>query len=164
VLCLCSSLLLCVRELLQVCPVCVILFPLTLVFIWNHLCKVWETPNCGDSSQRDIVEIKRTVVFKLIFGSRERGWVQPSSVGMPQRVGKYSTWPNHGIKIVVSLVFILLWFSLYSSHLHYCSKFNTHLVKSNYVKKLTPLIFLIWTWLLLPLIQYYSKFVLLSFL
>jgi hypothetical protein len=98
--------------------VCVLLFPLTLVFIWDHLCKAWDTPNCGDSSQRDIVEIKRTVVFKLIFGSLERGWVQPSSVGTPQRgLGKYSTWQNHGIKITVSLVFTLLRFSL--SHFTY---------------------------------------------
>jgi hypothetical protein len=29
--------------------------------------------NCGDSLQQDIVEIKRTMVFKLIFGSLERG-------------------------------------------------------------------------------------------
>jgi hypothetical protein len=106
--------------------------PLTLEFIWDHLCKAWETPNCGDSSQRDIVEIKRNVVFKLIFGSLERGWVQPSSVGVPQcGVGKYSTWPNHRIKIIVSLVLILLRFSPHSLHLHNCSKFNTHIVKSN---------------------------------
>jgi hypothetical protein len=93
---------------------CVCLYSsLTLVFIWDHLCKAWETPNCGDSSQRNIVEIKRTVVFKLIFGSLERGWVQPWSIGMPQRgVGKYSTWPNHMIKNIVSRVFIPVRFSL----------------------------------------------------
>jgi hypothetical protein len=103
---------------------------LTLVFIWDHLCKARETPTCGDSSQRDIAEKRRTVVFKLIFGSLERGWVQPSSVGMPQRgIGKYSTWPNHEIKIIVSLVFILLRFSIHSLYLHNGSKFNTHLVK-----------------------------------
>jgi hypothetical protein len=28
---------------------------------------------------------EKTVVFKLIIGSLERGWVQPSSIGMPQR-------------------------------------------------------------------------------
>jgi hypothetical protein len=65
--------------------------------------------------------------------------VQPSSVGTPQRgIGKYSTWPNHGIKIVVSLVFILLRFSLYSLHLHNCSKFNTHLVKSKLSEEVYP--------------------------
>jgi hypothetical protein len=133
--------LLCYRCALLFCFVCVgcckfvscIWFysPLTRVFIWDQLCKAWET-NCGDSSQRDIFEIKIIVVFKLIFGSLERGWVQPSSVGTPQHgVGKYSAWPNHEIKITVSPVFILLRFSLYSLHLHYCSKFNTHLVKSN---------------------------------
>jgi hypothetical protein len=99
--------------LLQLSLLCVLLFPLTLVLIRDHLCNAWETPKCGDSSQRDIVEIKRTVVFKLIFGSLERGWVQPSSVVTPQRgIGKYSTWSNHGIKFVVSLVFILVRFSL----------------------------------------------------
>jgi hypothetical protein len=120
--------------LLQLSLLCVLLFPLTLVFIWDHLCKAWETPNYGDSSQRDIVEIKRIMVFKLIFGSFERGWVQPSSIRTPQRgVGKYSTWPNHRIKIAVSCAFISVRFSLYlhSLHLHNCSKFNTHLVKSN---------------------------------
>jgi hypothetical protein len=108
----------CVLLLLQLPLLCVFIFPLTLVFIWDHLCKAWETLNYGDSSQRDIIEIKRTVVFKLIFGSFERGWVQPSSVGTPQcGVGKYSTWPNHRIKIVVSLVFNLLRFSLYFTSL-----------------------------------------------
>jgi hypothetical protein len=38
------------------------------------------------------------MVFKLINGSLERGGVQPSSIGTPQRgVGKCYTWPNHGI-------------------------------------------------------------------
>jgi hypothetical protein len=59
-------------------------FLLTPVLIRDLLCKVSETPKCGDSSQRDIVEIKRTVVFKLIFGSLERGWVQPLNVGTTQ--------------------------------------------------------------------------------
>jgi hypothetical protein len=53
---------------------------LTPVLIRDLLCKVWETPKCGDSTQRDIVKIKRTVVFKLIVGSLEQGWVQHSSV------------------------------------------------------------------------------------
>jgi hypothetical protein len=121
--------------LLQLSLLCVCCYSsLTLVLIRDHLCKEWETPKCGDSSQRDIAEIKRTMVFKFIFESLERGWVQPLCVGTPQRgVGKYSTWSNHGIKIIVSHVFILMRFSLYlhSLHLNNCSKFNTHLVKSN---------------------------------
>jgi hypothetical protein len=109
----CNSvvLLLCARS----CLVCMLLLQLSLlcVLLFEMICKAWETPKCGDSSQRDIVEIKGTVVFKLIFRSLERGWVQPSSIGTPQHgVGKYSTWPNHGIKTVVSLVFILVRFSL----------------------------------------------------
>jgi hypothetical protein len=46
-------------------------------------------------------------------------------------VGKCSTWPNHGIKIVVSPVVIFARFSLLL--LDNCSKFNTHLVKSTLV-------------------------------
>jgi hypothetical protein len=102
--CACSCLM-CVL-LLQLSLLCVLLFPLTLVLIRDLLCKAWETPKCGDSSQCNIIEIKRTMVFKLIIGSLERRWVQPSSIGTPQHgVGKCSTWPNHGIKIDVSLVF-----------------------------------------------------------
>jgi hypothetical protein len=38
------------------------------------------------------------VVFKLIIGSLERGWVQPSSIGTPQRGGRQVLYlPNHGI-------------------------------------------------------------------
>jgi hypothetical protein len=46
---------------------------LTPVLIRDHLCKVLGTPKCGDYSQRDIIEIKRIVVFKLIIGSLEKG-------------------------------------------------------------------------------------------
>jgi hypothetical protein len=47
---------------------------------------------------------ENTVVFKLIIGSLERGCVQPSSIGTPQRgVGKcYLAEPRD--KIIVSLV------------------------------------------------------------
>jgi hypothetical protein len=86
---------------------------LTPMLIQDLMCKVWETPKYGDSSQGDKLEIKRTVVFKWIIGSLERGWVQPSSLGMPQHgLGKCSTWPKHRIKVTVSPVFILVWFSL----------------------------------------------------
>jgi hypothetical protein len=38
------------------------------------------------------------VVFKLIIGSLERGWVQPSSIGTPQRGGRQVLYlPNHEI-------------------------------------------------------------------
>jgi hypothetical protein len=82
--------------------------PLTLVFIWDHLCKAWETPKCRDSSQWYIIEIKRIVVFNLIFRSLERGWVQPSSIGTPQRgIGMYSTWLNHRIKSLCHVSLLL---------------------------------------------------------
>jgi hypothetical protein len=67
-----------------------------------------EIPHEGDK-----FETKRTMVFKWIIGSLERGLVQSSSVGMPQRgLGKCSTCLNHEIKIVVSTVFILVRLSL----------------------------------------------------
>jgi hypothetical protein len=87
---MCSSLNLFLCVLLWFCLLYVSLLPLLLWLIWDQLCKVWETPNCGDSSQREKLEIrKRIVVLKLIIGSLERGWVQPSSVATPQHgVGK----------------------------------------------------------------------------
>jgi hypothetical protein len=116
--CLCARSCLVCMLLLQLLLLRAFLFLLTHVFIWDQLCKAWETPNCGESSQRNIVEIKRTVVFKLIFGSLERGWLRSSSVGMPQRgVGMYFTWPNHGIKIVVSHVLIPVRFSIYFTYI-----------------------------------------------
>jgi hypothetical protein len=65
--------------------VCVALPNLTLFFLCDLNCK-------GERLQ--IVEIltngkktirKKAVVFKLIIRLLERGWVQPSSIGTPQR-------------------------------------------------------------------------------
>jgi hypothetical protein len=67
VLSLCSSLLLYVRELLQVCLMCVILSPLLLCSFEIICVRRERLQNCGDTSQRDIVEIKRTMLFKLIL-------------------------------------------------------------------------------------------------
>jgi hypothetical protein len=82
-----------------------VLFPsLTLVLHIDSYCKgerlqVVEIPRKREKSKVK----KNTVVFKLIFGSLERSWVQLSSVGTPQRgVGKFCTWPNHGINPRVS--------------------------------------------------------------
>jgi hypothetical protein len=75
------SFLSCVHVVAATLALGCVYIPLTLVFIWDHLCKVWQTPNCGDSSQRDIVEIKRTVLFKLIFGSLERVECNPRPLG-----------------------------------------------------------------------------------
>jgi hypothetical protein len=41
---------------------------------------LWRFPAKGKETIR-----KKVVVFKLIIGSLERGWVQPSSIGTPQR-------------------------------------------------------------------------------
>jgi hypothetical protein len=47
--------------------------PLVLSSFEIKLCKACETPNCGDSSSRGKLEIrKKTEVFKLIFGSLDR--------------------------------------------------------------------------------------------
>jgi hypothetical protein len=64
VCCFVCSLLYCVR---------VVAATLAFVFIKINCVRHERLQNCGDSSQWDIVEIKRTVVFKLIFGSLERG-------------------------------------------------------------------------------------------
>jgi hypothetical protein len=52
---------------------------------------------------------KKTVVFKWIIGSLEGVECNPRPLGRHNvEVGKCSTWPNHGIKIVVSPVVILV--------------------------------------------------------
>ena len=58
---------------------------------------------------------KNTVVFKLIIGSLERGWVQPSSIGMPQRGGRqvlYLAKPrDKPLCLLCCLSLWLLWFA-----------------------------------------------------
>jgi hypothetical protein len=56
----------CVHGVAALILLCVFLFFLTLV-LWlkDHLCKAWETPTCGDSSQRGIGIMKKTVVLKF---------------------------------------------------------------------------------------------------
>jgi hypothetical protein len=56
-----------------------------VVFIENNIVRMrdsnlWRFLTKGTSNIR-----KKTVVFKWIIGSLERGWVQPSSIGTPQR-------------------------------------------------------------------------------
>jgi hypothetical protein len=82
----------------------VLLPSLTLLLHIDSYCKgerlqVVEIPRKREKSKVK----KNTVVFKLIIGSLERSSVQLSSVGTPQRgVGKFCTWPNHGINPCVS--------------------------------------------------------------
>jgi hypothetical protein len=77
----------------------VLLPSLTLVLHIDSYCKgerlqVVEIPRKREKSNVK----KNTVVFKLIIGSLEKSWVQLSSIGTPQcGVGKFCTWPNHGI-------------------------------------------------------------------
>jgi hypothetical protein len=86
VLCLCARLLTCVCRCCD-SSFCVCFFPsLTLVvFIEINIVRVrdsnlWRFLTKGTSTIR-----KKYVVFKWIIGSLERGWVQPSSIGTPQR-------------------------------------------------------------------------------
>jgi hypothetical protein len=80
----CSHLDLCACDW---CDSCVCFFPsLTLVVLIEiNLVRVrysnlWRFLTKGTSTIR-----KKRVVFKLIIGLLERGWVQPSSIGTPQR-------------------------------------------------------------------------------
>jgi hypothetical protein len=98
-------------------------FPLTLVFIRDQLCKAWETPNCGDSSLQGFDIRKKIVVLKFDLLITWEGlsatlihwdtttWIRQA----------YYAWPNHGIKIIVSLVSLLYCDSISSStspHFH----------------------------------------------
>jgi hypothetical protein len=72
---------------------------------------------------------KKTMVFKWIIGSLERGWVQPSSIGTPQRGSRhvfYLAEPWDKNRWVTCCYSCAIFYSLDN-----CSKFNTHLVKSN---------------------------------
>jgi hypothetical protein len=48
---LCALLFACVRGVAAIVLLCAFLLPSLLWFDWDHLCKAWETPLCGDSSQ-----------------------------------------------------------------------------------------------------------------
>jgi hypothetical protein len=72
---------------------------------------------------------EKAVVFKRIIGSLERGWVQPSSIGTPQRGTRQvfdlaEPWDKN--RYVTCRYYCVI-----SYLLDNCSKFNTHLVKSN---------------------------------
>jgi hypothetical protein len=79
---------------------------LTLSVDWDHCVRLRETPNLWRFITNEILRYKEELWYSsLIFGSLERGWVQPSSIGTPTWSKQaYYSWSNHGIKIVVSLV------------------------------------------------------------
>jgi hypothetical protein len=65
--------------------VCVALQPYSCAFFVINIVRargsnLWRFLANGKKTIR-----KKVVVFKLIIGSLERGWVQPSSIGTPQR-------------------------------------------------------------------------------
>jgi hypothetical protein len=131
---------------------------LLLWFIWYQLCKAWETPKCGDSSQWEKLEIrKRTVVLKF---DRWITWERLSATLIHWDATTWSrqafyAWPNHEIKIVVHLSTLLYCDSILSNtslHLMYCSKFNTHLVRATKWRSHLLSLF-IRTWFLVSIIQ-----------
>jgi hypothetical protein len=65
--------------------VCVAFPPLLLCFLWSKLCKGERLQLVEIPRKWEKISKEKTVVFKLIIGSLERGWVQPSSVRTPQR-------------------------------------------------------------------------------
>jgi hypothetical protein len=63
--------------------------------------------------KREITIRKKTVVFKWIIGSLERGLVQPSSIGMPQRESRqvfYLAKPRDKITVSFVSLVIISWF------------------------------------------------------
>jgi hypothetical protein len=132
-LCLCARFLTCVRvAVVTLTLACVSSPSLTLVvFIVINIVRVrgsnlWIFLTKGTSAIR-----KKTVVFKWIIGSLERVECNPRPLGRHNvEVDKCSTWPNHGIKLLCHLL-LFVCDSLCFYTLDNCSKFNTHLVKSN---------------------------------
>jgi hypothetical protein len=124
VLSLRSSLLTCVRELLQVCLVCLIFLPpLLLWFTWDQLCK-------GERLQLVVISHKGktwdkeenhgTQVWSLdhLRGVECNPWPKEVTTMWSRH------WPNHRIKSPCHLIYLLWLFSFIEfshNHLRYCS-------------------------------------------
>jgi hypothetical protein len=116
---------------------CVSIPSLTLVvfivvkFVRVRGSNLWRFLTKGTSDIR-----KKTMVFKWIIGSLERGWVQPSSIGTPQRGSSqvlYLAEPrdkNHCVTYCYSCAILSS-----STHLITALCLNTYFVKSNCMKK-----------------------------
>jgi hypothetical protein len=124
-----------VRSLFYLCVLllrcalaCVSTPVFTLVFYSNHLCKVWETPICGDSLQRDIDIRKTDVVLKFdLWITWEELSASLDQRRSPQR-GVGIGWTT--VKITVCLVHLLIVITILLSPLLTCNiapKFNTHI-------------------------------------
>jgi hypothetical protein len=101
--CLCISCVCCCGLLLRVCSFSL----LYSGFDCDHLVRLWETPICGDPSQTGLWYKEETMALKFDF------WITWEELiatlvrrRTPQRGGRL--WPNHEIKIVVSIVPITL--------------------------------------------------------
>jgi hypothetical protein len=133
-LCLCARFLTCVPvAAVTLALVCVCIPSLTIVvFMLINIVRVrgsnlWRFLTKGTSAMR-----KKIMVFKWIIGSLERGWVQPSSIGTPQRGSRkvfYLAEPWDKIRCVTCYYSCAILFA--STHLIIALSLNTHLVKSN---------------------------------
>jgi hypothetical protein len=116
----CALFLTCVSIVVAIVFLCVFLLPFLLYFDCKHLCKAWETPIYGDSSQPGIDIRKTTVVLKFdlwitwdgLSATLDRRWSPQCGVGI-NRTTRY----NHR----VSCLFTLLQLSSSWVHLYYCS-------------------------------------------
>jgi hypothetical protein len=108
--------------------VCVFLLPSLLHFDCKQLCKAWETPVCGDSSQRDCWYKEDIVALKFDL------WITWEGLNATLDLRRS---PQHGVsirqttvKIVVSLVSLFIMITIFLSYLlsyNIAPKFNTHL-------------------------------------
>jgi hypothetical protein len=78
--------------------VCVASHPYSCAFTVIFIVRARDSNLWRFLANRKIDKQRKAVVFKLIIGSLKRGWVQPSSIGTPQRGGRQVLYlPNHGI-------------------------------------------------------------------
>jgi hypothetical protein len=130
--CVLVSWIVCVM-LLQVCLVCVILFPpyscvhLRSIVYGVRDSKLWRfltTGYCWDKENHGI-QVDHWITWKGLSATL----VHWDATTWTRQVF-YLTRPRDKNQCVTCLYSSAI-FSLYLLHLHYCSKFNTHLVKSN---------------------------------
>jgi hypothetical protein len=131
----CALFFTCVRGLAAFVLLCVLLIPPLLLFLTVIiLCKVWETPTCGDSSHT-----------RIYYNEDNRGtqvWYLDHLKGVecnPHPLGHHNMEvglrPNYEINRRVSLSTFFHCDFVHSSsplHFHYWSSFNTHLVRDFY--------------------------------
>jgi hypothetical protein len=122
-----SSLLVCV-VLLQLCSCLCFYLPPYSIFDCDQLCKVWETPICGDSSQLGNWYKEDNCVTQVLYLDHLRGVeCNPWPKKVTTTWSKH--WPNHGKNRCVSYPFYLLrllsyWVLIFTNNI--APKFNIH--------------------------------------